>query len=172
MLRQAKTVKFYIDASFPEGADLEIEPAVRRILQFTGMEFVGSETHEHDAAVNIKIKGKAVKPLISILKNESFFLKVKEAAADSLGDIKDPWAIAPLSAWTRLNGKSGGQKTKKNRPNDFLFFFKAAFFLFLIKNLFYYCFNFRFQLRNFLLNHIPNNSLINTESKFLSSIRN
>ena len=53
VLRQAKTVKLNIGAFFPEGVDLDIDTAVRRLLEITGLEIVGTETSEPDAELNI-----------------------------------------------------------------------------------------------------------------------
>jgi outer membrane protein assembly factor BamD (BamD/ComL family) len=60
VLRQAKSVKLNIDASFPGPVPTEIEDTARRIMEFTGLEVVGSETREFDAQLNIKIEGKAI----------------------------------------------------------------------------------------------------------------
>lgn len=59
-LRQAKTVKLNIDASFPVPAPPEIERAARGLMEYTGLEVAGSEAREYDAQLNIKIEGKPV----------------------------------------------------------------------------------------------------------------
>ena len=60
-LRQAKTVKLTIDASFPGRVPIGIENAARRLMEFAGLEIVDDEAREYDAQLNIKVEGKAIK---------------------------------------------------------------------------------------------------------------
>jgi outer membrane protein assembly factor BamD (BamD/ComL family) len=60
-LRQAKTVKINIDASFPGLVPPGIEEAAMKLMEITGLEIVGSETQEPDTWLTVKIEGEGLK---------------------------------------------------------------------------------------------------------------
>jgi outer membrane protein assembly factor BamD (BamD/ComL family) len=104
-LRQAKTVKINIDASFPGLVPPGIEEAARKLMEITGLEIVGSETQEPDTWLTVKIKGEGIKASYSdgsqrytgakVSGSIRFFNKTTTIASQNFSAASDPAFTTP-----------------------------------------------------------------------------